>query len=235
MTDRRILLVTGSSRGIGLGIARYFVERGYTVCGCSRSEGTLESPHYHHQSLDVSDEKAVRRWVTSVVREFGGVDIAVCSAGIVGSPLLMSVTPSKVFDEFAATHMRGVFLVCKEVSKVMVRQRSGRIINLSSPAVAWHLSGAAAYAATKAGIEEMTRVLALELAPAGVTCNVVRPGLVMTGAARAMGGDRSEWLLDRQAIRRTVTVDEVCNVIEFFAAPASSAITGQTLSMCLVG
>ena len=235
MADRPVLLVTGSSRGIGLGIARNFVERGYTVAGCSRSEGTLDSPHYRHQRVDVADERAVRAWVTSVARELGRIDVAVGNAGIVRSTLMMSVTPTSILDEFAATHLRGVFLFCREVSKVMVRQRSGRIINLSSPAVAWHLPGAAAYAASKAAVEELTRVLATELAPAGVTCNVVRPGLVLTDPARAMGEDWAERLLDRQTIRRTVTIDEVCNVIDFFAAPASSAITGQTLSMCLVG
>lgn len=235
MTDRPVLLVTGSSRGIGLGVARYFVDRGYTVRGCSRSESAFASAHYRHERLDVADEPSVRAWVTSVARELGRIDVAVCNAGIVGSALMMSVTPSAIFDEFAATHLRGAFLVCREVSKVMVRQRSGRIVNLSSPAVAWHLAGAAAYAATKAGVEEMTRVLAAELAPAGVTCNVVRPGLVMTDQARALGEDRTKKLLDRQTIRRAVTVDEVCGVIEFFAAPASSVITGQTLTMCVVG
>lgn len=235
MTERRVLLVTGSSRGIGLGIARYFLERGDLVCGCSRSEGVLDSAEYRHDRLDVSDEGAVKKWVASVARDLGRIDVAVCNAGIVGSALMMPVTPISTLNAFTATHLRGTFLVCREVSKVMVRQRSGRIVNLSSPAVAWHLPGTAAYAATKAGVEEMTRVLAAELAPAGVTCNVVRPGLVMTDPARAMGGDWAERLLDRQAIRRAVTVDEVCRAIDFFAAPASSAITGQTLSMCVVG
>lgn len=235
MSDRRVLLLTGSSRGIGLGIANHFLERDYIVCGCSRSESALTSPDYHHTSLDVSDEKAVRGWVSSVAKRFGRVDIAVCNAGIVKSALMMSVTPATILDDFVATHIRGVFLVCREVSKVMIRQKSGRIINLSSPAVAWHLKGASAYAATKAAVEEMTMVLARELAPTGVTCNIVRPGLVMTDPARAMGGEWAEWLLDQQTIRRTVAVEEVCNVIEFFASPASSAITGQTLSMCLVG
>jgi len=235
VTDRAVMLVTGTSRGIGLGIAEYFVERGYTVCGCSRSAGTLDSPHYRHTVLDVADEPAVRAWIAAVARDLGRIDVAVCNAGIVGSSLMLSVTPTKTWDEFATTHMRGVFLVCREVSKVMVRQRGGRIVNLSSPAVAWHMPGAAAYAATKAGIEEMTRVLAAELAPAGVTCNVVRPGLVLTGTARALGGDRAASMLDRQTIRREVTIEEICHVIEFFAAPASTAITGQTLSMCLIG
>ncbi|MDP9202139.1 MAG: SDR family oxidoreductase [Gemmatimonadota bacterium] len=230
-----MLLLTGSSRGIGLGIANYFLARGHIVCGCSRSESALDSPQYHHTRLDVSDEKAVRAWVSSVAKQFGRIDTAVCNAGIVKSALMMSVTPASILDQFVATHVRGVFLVCREVSKVMIRQKSGRIVTLSSPAVAWHLKGASAYTATKAAVEEMTRVLARELAPAGVTCNVVRPGLVMTDPARAMGDEWAEWLLDQQTIRRTVTIEEICNVIEFFASPASSAITGQTLNMCLVG
>lgn len=195
----------------------------------------MDSADYHHTSLDVSDEKAVRGWVASSARAHGGIDVAVCNAGIVKSALLMSVTPTSILDDFIATHVRGVFLVCREVSKVMVRQKSGRIINLSSPAVGWHLKGASAYAATKAAVEEMTRVLASELAPAGVTCNIVRPGLVMTDPAKAMGDAWAEWLLDQHSIRRPVTVEEVCNIIDFFASPASSAITGQTLSMGVVG
>lgn len=235
MSQRRVMLLTGSSRGIGLGIASYFLERGYIVCGSSRSASTLDQPDYHHTCLDVSDEAAVRGWVLAVAKKFGRVDVAVCNAGVVKSALMLPVTPTTILDEFSATHVRGVFLVCREVSKVMIRQKSGRIINLSSPAVAWHLKGASAYAATKAAVEEMTRVLARELARTGITCNIVRPALVMTGPATAMGPEWAEWLLDQQSIRRTVTAEEIGNVIEFFASDASSAITGQTLSMCLVG
>ena len=235
MNETRVVLVTGSSRGIGLGIAEHFIRSGHIVCGCSRTAGTLISRDYHHTSLDVSNEKAVRGWVSSARRTFGRVDIAVCNAGIVGSTSLMSVTSSKVLDDFMNTHIRGVFFVCREISKVMIRQKSGRIITISSPAVAWHLEGASAYAATKAAVEEMTKVLARELAPTGVTCNVVRPGLVMTEPAVAMGVEWAEWLLNHQTIKRAVTVEEVCNVIEFLASPASAAVTGQTINMCLVG
>jgi 3-oxoacyl-[acyl-carrier protein] reductase len=235
VSDKRVLLITGSSRGIGLGIANYFLDRDYIVCGCARSEGAISSPDYHHERVDVSDEKAVRHWVRSVAKRFGRIDVAVCNAGVVKSALMLSITPTAILDEFVAAHIRGVFFVCREVSKIMVRQNEGRIITLSSPAVAWHLKGAGAYAATKAAVEELTRVLARELASTGVTCNVVRPALVMTDPARAMGADWAKWLLEQQTIGRTVTVEEVCNVIAFFASPDSSAITGQTLNMCLVG
>ena len=227
--------MTGSSRGIGLGIARFFLDRGYIVCGCSRSESAITAPDYHHRRLDVSDEKAVRGWVSATAKQFGRIDVAVCSAGVVKSALMMSVTPTAILDEFLATHVRGTFVVCREVSKVMIRQRAGRIINISSLAVPLHLKGAAGYAASKAAVEEMTRVLAKELASTGVTCNIVGPALVMTDPAVAMGPEWAKWLVDQQSIQRTVGVEEVCNVIEFFASPASSAVTGQTLNMCLVG
>lgn len=229
------MLLTGSSRGIGLGIARFFLDRGYIVCGCSRSESAITAPDYHHRRLDVSDEKAVRGWVSATAKQFGRIDVAVCSAGVVKSALMMSVTPTAILDEFLATHVRGTFVVCREVSKVMIRQRAGRIINISSLAVPLHLKGAAGYAASKAAVEEMTRVLAKELASTGVTCNIVGPALVMTDPAVAMGPEWAKWLVDQQSIQRTVGVEEVCNVIEFFASPASSAVTGQTLNMCLVG
>ena len=235
MNTQRVLLLTGSSRGIGLGIARFFLDRGYIVCGCSRSESAITAPDYHHRRLDVSDEKAVRGWVSATAKQFGRIDVAVCSAGVVKSALMMSVTPTAILDEFLATHVRGTFVVCREVSKVMIRQRAGRIINISSLAVPLHLKGAAGYAASKAAVEEMTRVLAKELASTGVTCNIVGPALVMTDPAVAMGPEWAKWLVDQQSIQRTVGVEEVCNVIEFFASPASSAVTGQTLNMCLVG
>ncbi len=230
-----VLLVSGASRGIGLGIAHYFLDRGFIVCGCSRSESALARPDYDHALVDVSDEKAVRLWVQSVARRFARIDVAVCSAGLVKSALLLAVTPTAILDEFLATNVRGTFNVCREVSKVMVRQRSGRIITVSSLAVPLHLKGAAAYAGSKAAVEEMTRVLARELAPAGVTCNIVSPALVMTDAAHAMGPEWADWLVQQQTIHRTVTVEEVCNVIAFFAAPESAAVTGQTVNMCHVG
>lgn len=234
MTEPRVLLLTGASRGIGRGIAQYFLDRGYIVCGCSRSASDLEHPRYRHRELDVADEKGVRAWVASVAKEFGRIDVAVCCAGVVKSVLMMAVTPTAVMDEFLGTHVRGTFVVCREVSKVMLRQRSGRIVNVSSLGVPLHLKGAAAYVATKAAVEELTRVMANELASTGVTCNVVRPALVMTGPAIALGEDWAKRLVAQQSIPRTVEVDEVCNVIDFFASPASSAITGQTITMCYV-
>jgi len=235
MSDGRVVLVTGSSRGIGLGIAQHFLQRGATVCGCSRSEAVETTPGYHHSRVDVSNEQQTRAWVSLAAKRFGRIDVAICNAGIVKPGLMLAVTPSEILDELVATHVRGTFFVCREVSKVMLRQRAGRIVTLSSPAVTWHLHGAGAYAASKAAVEEMTRVLARELAPAGVTCNIVRPGLVLTDSARAMGKEWEDWLLKHQTIPRTVTVQEICNVIEFFASPESSAITGQALNMCLVG
>jgi 3-oxoacyl-[acyl-carrier protein] reductase len=234
VTPPRVLLLTGASRGIGRGIAQYFLDRGYVVCGCSRSSSDLVAERYHHTELDVSDEKAVRAWISGVARQFGRVDVAVCCAGVVKSALMMAVTPTSILDEFMATHVRGTFVVCREASKVMIRQRMGRIINISSLAVPMHLKGAAAYAATKAAVEEMTRVMAKELAPTGVTCNIIGPALVMTGPALAMGADWAKWLVEQQTIQRTIETDEVCNAIEFFASPASGAITGQTLNMCYV-
>ncbi len=232
--DRPVMVITGTSKGIGRGMAEHFVAKGYQVIGCSRGASTLEREGYHHAQVDVSDEQQVRTWVRSIKNAYRRIDVLVCNAGHVRSALLMAVTPGDVLEMFMQTHVAGTYFVCREVSKVMVSRQYGRIINISSPAVSLHLEGTSAYAATKAAIVEMTKVLANELAPVGITCNVVSPGLIMTEAAQAFGQEWAEHLVAKQTIKRPVTIEELCAVVSFFAASESGCITGQVIQMGLV-
>ena len=146
----------------------------------------------------------------------------------------MTVTPDDVLQTFLRTHVAGTYYVCREISKVMISQKQGRIITVSSLGVPLHLEGTSAYSATKSAIVEMTKILAKELASLGITCNVLAPGLFMTEAAQAMGQEWAVRLLKKQTIKRLVTVDEICNVIAFFASSQSGCITGQVINMGLV-
>lgn len=234
MADRPVMVITGASKGIGRGMAEYFVKQGYWVAGCSRGPATLEMEGYQHAQVDVSDEDQVRRWIRSIKNEYQRIDVLVCNAGLVRSALLMTVTPGDVLEMFLRTHVSGTYYVCREVSKVMILRRYGRIITVSSLAVPLHLEGASAYAATKSAVVEMTKVLAKELAPLGITCNVIAPALVMTEPAQALGQAWAESLLEKQTIKREVTIEEVCHVVSFLAAPESGCITGQVIHMGLV-
>jgi 3-oxoacyl-[acyl-carrier protein] reductase len=116
----------------------------------------------------------------------------------------------------------------------MIAAKFGRIVTISSLGVPLHLEGTSVYSATKSAVLEMTKILAKELAPVGITCNSVAPALIMTEAARAMGKVWAERLLAKQTIKRTATIEELGRVISFFVAPESSCVTGQVINMGLV-
>lgn len=228
------MVITGTSKGIGKGVADHFLDKGYMVAGCSRSASTIEHVNYFHSVIDVGEENQVRSWVRSIKTRFKRIDILVCNAGYAPANLLMSMTPGTVLNDLLQVNIAGCFYVCREVSKIMLLQGSGRIITTSSMAVGLHEEGTSAYAASKSAIVEMTKVMAKELAPAGITCNVIAPSILMTDAVEELGADIIERALSKLTVKRTVKIEEICNVLEFFSAPESTCITGQVIHMGLV-
>ncbi len=229
-------MITGSSRGLGLSLAEYFLERGYRVVGCSRSGSDFSHSHYHHTELDVSDEQSVRSWVRQTKRTFGRIDVLVCNAGVVRSALLLSMTPGDVMESFLKTNIAGVFYALREVSKIMSLQGSGRIISISSTMTALHEEGSSVYSASKSAVTEMTKILAKEIASTGVTCNVIAPAMMWTDSSEELSkdGDWKERLLDKQTIRRVITGEEVCHTVGFLVSPLSGGITGQVIYLGVV-
>ncbi len=141
MDDHQVMVITGTSSGIGRGIAEHFVAKNYLVEGCSRGPGTLEMEGYHHTQVDIRDESQVRAWIRSIKKNCGRIDILVCNAGMVRSALLMTVTPGDVLDMFLSTHVKGTYYVCREVSKAMITRRFWRIITFYSLGVPLNLIG----------------------------------------------------------------------------------------------
>lgn len=229
-----VMVITGTSKGIGNGIAKYFLAKGYCVAGCSRGESTIAHENYVHTVVDVSSEDQVRRWVRSIKRSFKRIDVLVCNAGHAPANLLMSMTSGAVLTDLLQVNIAGSFYVCREVSRLMLLQRSGRIITISSMAVGLHEEGTSAYSASKSAIVEMTKIMAKELAPAGITCNVIAPSMLMTDTVEALGEDVIERALNKLTIKRLVTLDEVCNIVNFFSGMQSGCITGQVIHMGLV-
>jgi 3-oxoacyl-[acyl-carrier protein] reductase len=234
MTEPLVLAITGASRGIGLEMAQYFVDHGYRVAGCSRGQSSLSADNYLHALIDVTDETQVRRWIRTIKNSYGRLDVLVCNAAIVPPAALMLVTSSETLEAVFGTNVRGAYLVCREAAKAMMLQRFGRIITVSSMAVGLHDEGTSIYAASKSAVVEMTKVLAKELASSGITCNVLAPSVFMTSATENLGEAVVARALERLTIKRPVTTEEICKVIEFYAAPESGCITGQVLHMGLV-
>jgi len=229
------MVITGTSRGIGRGMAEYFARSGYLVEGCSRGESTLgELAGYTHSSVDVTDEAQVRAWARAVKRRQGRIDVLVSNVGVVKLGAVTGMATLEMFRSFVDGILIATFLVCREFSKLMALARYGRIVNVTSIMTELHAPGTSAYASAKSGVVELTKVLARELADAGVTCNVVSPSLVLTDSSEAFGPEWRRNMLAMQTLRRPIEVAELCNVVQFFAAPESGCVTGQVVHTCLV-
>ena len=169
MSTAKTIVITGTRKGIGRYLAETFLERGWTVVGCSRGASDLDHPSYTHFELDVSDEKAVVSMMQSVRRSHGTVDALLNNAGIASMNHAL-LTPLSTIERIFQTNVFGTFLFCREAAKLMARKKHGRIVNFATVATPLKLEGEAAYAASKAAVVSMTEVLAREVASVGITC-----------------------------------------------------------------
>jgi len=228
-----LALVTGTSRGIGKALALRMLAEGWTVEGCSRGEAAVTHPAYVHARLDVADEAAVIAHVADVARRRARIDALVNNAGAAAMNALL-LTPGSVAESMMRVNYLGTFLLTREVAKVMVRQRAGSIVNLTTVAVPLDLEGEAAYVASKAAVEALTRVAAKELAPHGIRVNAVGPGPVDTALTRSVPRDKLAALRARMGRERDLSMDEVLAPILGLLDPAST-VTGRILHLGLDG
>jgi 3-oxoacyl-[acyl-carrier protein] reductase len=228
VTDAPVMVATGTSKGIGRAVAMHYLDAGWIVIGASRGPGSIESACYHHHTVDVRDEGAVKKMFTDARRRFGRVDALVNNAGVASMNHAL-LTPAESVKRITDTNVTGTFLCSREAAKVMRRRQCGRIVNFASVAVPLAIEGESAYAASKAAVITLSRVLARELGPHGITVNVVGPGPVKTDMTRSVPERKLEQLLERLPLPRYTEVHDITNVIDFFLRPESDAVTGQVV------
>lgn len=224
----RVIIITGTRKGIGNYLAQQYLADGDIVYGCSRRNCDIEHPNYKHVRLDVSDEPAVIEFVRNVYKEQKRIDVLINNAGMASMNHVL-LTPKATAERVFNTNFMGTFLMSRECAKYMIKKKDGRIINYSTVAVALNLQGELVYSSSKAAIEQLTRVLAGEIGESGVTVNAVGPTPVDTDLIKNVPANKIEELKSRQCIKRLGTFEDVKNVIDFYLRPESNFITGQTI------
>jgi 3-oxoacyl-[acyl-carrier protein] reductase len=233
---QQVALVTGASRGIGRAIAQLLAERGFRVVGTATSEagaaGIGEALAAHPGCrgivLDVTDAAAVSAAVDAVVRDSGGLHVLVNNAGITRDMLSMRMKDED-WDLVLATNLSAVFRASRAALRPMMKQRYGRIVNITSVVGASGNPGQANYAAAKAGVAGMTRSLAREVGSRGITVNCVAPGFIETDMTRALGEAQSTALLSQIPLGRLGQPVEIAHAVAFLVSPDASYITGTEL------
>lgn len=224
----KVILITGTRKGIGKFLSEHFLEKDYKVYGCSRGQGTIEHQNYTHFSLDITDEKAVIKMVRDVNKMERRIDILINNAGIASMNHTL-LTPLSTSKKLTNTNFHGTFVISREVSKIMVKHKTGRIVNFTTVASPLNLEGEAIYASSKAAVEKLTQIMAKELGEFGITVNAIGPTPIYTDLIRTVPKNKIDELIEQQAVKRMGNYDDVVNVIDFFIDDKSNFITGQLI------
>ncbi len=237
-TQKRVAVVTGGSRGIGRAVCVALAEQGcQVVVNCQHGiEAAEETAALCRKKgvdaitvqADVSNQEGCDALFKAAAEAFGRVDILVNNAGVTRDNLIMRLSEED-YDKVLDTNLKGAFLCCKAASRLMMRQRYGRIVNLSSVVGLRGNAGQTAYAASKAGIVGLTKSLAKELASRGVTANAVAPGYIETDMTAALPEATRAAMVQGIPAARPGKPEEVARAVAFLASEESGYITGQVL------
>jgi len=231
----QIALVTGASRGIGRAIALKLAADGFKVIGTATTEagaaGISEALAAHGGEgvvLNVTDGAALDAAIDSIVKRLGGLHVLVNNAGITRDTLSMRMKDDD-WDAVHDTNLKAVFRACRAATRPMMKQRFGRIVNITSVVGAIGNAGQANYAAAKAGVAGLSRALARELGARGITVNCVAPGFIATDMTEVLPEAAKTALLAQIPLGRLGQADEVAAAVAFLASPAAGYITGTEL------
>ena len=232
----QLALVTGASRGIGAAVALYLARQGFKVVGTATSESgaasirsaLAEFPGCDGRTLDVTQAAQGEALVNALVGEYGGLQVLVNNAGITRDTLAMRMKDED-WDAVMDTNLKGVFRMSRAVMRTMMKQRYGRIVNITSVVGASGNPGQANYAAAKAGVAGMTRALARELGSRNITVNCVAPGFIETDMTAGLGAEQHQALLTQIPLGQLGKPADVAHAVGFLASPLAGYVTGQEL------
>ena len=240
MLEGKVAIVTGASRGIGAAVAKKLAklnatvivnyqgsrERAEAVCEDIKADGGKAVAY----QCDVSDFNACQKFIKDIVAEYRTIDILVNNAGITRDGLIMAMSEES-FDSVINTNLKGTFNCVKFTSRFMIKQRSGKIINMSSVSGIMGNAGQANYSASKAGVIGLTKAAARELASRNINVNAIAPGFIETDMTEVLPDNVKESAVGNIPLGRFGKPEDIANAVAFLASPASDYITGQVISV----
>ena len=233
MSERKVVLITGASGGLGAGLVNAFTEADWQAVAARRSRsaertGQAGSPFIHELTMDVTRHNEVERAFAEVVERFGRLDVLINNAGVTADAPLSQLS-EEAWDRALDVNLRGAFLCSKAAARQMIRQRDGHIINISSHAARRGPRGQANYAAAKAGLVGLTQSLAKELGSRNVRVNAIFPGVMPTRMTAALSEEQRIEFAKANALGRINSVEEVARFIVFLASTQN--ISGQVFQL----
>lgn len=234
--SRQVALVTGASRGIGRAIALALAQQGFAVVGTGTSPAGASAiadalaafDGCSGAVLDVNDTAAAEALVARVVQQHGGLHVLVNNAGITRDNLAMRLKDED-WDAVLDTNLKAVFTMSRAVMRTMMKQRYGRIVNITSVVGASGNAGQSNYAAAKAGVAGMSRALARELGSRNITVNCIAPGFIATDMTAALAPEQQQALLAQIPLGRLGQAEEVAHAVVYLTSPHAAYVTGQEL------
>ena len=225
---QKTMLITGASKGLGKIIALSYLNKGWKVFGCARSESQIKDENYIHFQLDITDEDKVANLFKDLRKYTKHLDALINNAGV-ASMNAFALTPSHSFNTVFATNVHGTFLFCQKALGMLKRADSSCIINMTTVAVPLQLEGEAVYAASKSAVETLTQIIAKEYGIFNIRCNAIGPSPIETDLILSVPKNKIDKLIEHQAIKEMAKPDDVINLVDFFLSPTSKMITGQII------
>ncbi len=224
----KVVIITGSRRGVGKTIAQHFLDNGAQVIGFSRGASTIEHSSYYHYQVDVGDPESIFQGFALLRKKFTAIQIVVNNAAVLTSQYSMIMPPAAA-QAMVNVNLLGPFLVSREAAKMMRKTKWGRIINIGSMAASLEPVGDSVYAACKAGLSTLANVMAKEFASMNVTCNTLGINAIESDMLFQLPREKIEDIIASLPVPRFSRPEDILNVIDFFASERSSMITAQTV------
>ena len=231
--SRRILLITGTSSGLGKDLSKYFLKKNYIVFGCSRSKSKISSKFYKHRILNLNDETEVKKWVKDAHFKNKKIDYLINNAALIPASFPSILNDKELITRVFETNVISQISIINEVAKKMVKKKYGRIISLSSMSVGLLEEGTSLYSSSKNSLDTYSKILSKELAKANITCNTIAPSMYNSKSFRELGETIINNSKKKLQVQRELKLEEIANVIEFLFKKESAVITGQTIYLGL--